>query len=262
MDNQDSTEQPSSDPSATRTRLGPQTAPSSLSGQPEPTQQEALLSRSLSDEAPYANAPLLPDVEVDILEVVPALPRPRRFRSCVGRVVVMLLTLLLGVAIGLGAIFWYGLSGEGPVTIIPPSARGSLVAEVDKSFLTQLVRNNVASSGLPGQVENVNVDLETGAMIVVTGGDVYSVLGLSVTRHFTVDVQPYVQSCVMQVRITHADLGGLPVTTFVQMFQGNVNQQLARKPVGLPSGFTYCTVGVRTEPGGLFVTYLATPVKQ
>lgn len=215
-----------------------------------------------SPDSTASQSLLLPDVEVDILEVVPAPRRPRRFRSWVVRSIVLLFTLLLGVAIGLGGIFWYGLGGEGAVTIIPPTARGSLIVEVDKEFLTQIARNDVANAGLPGKVANVNVNLENGAMMIVTGDDTYSVLGLSLTRHFTVDVQPYVQECVMQVRVTHADLDGLPVTTFAQEFEGSANRQLAEKPAGLPDGFTYCTVGVRTEPGGLFITYLATPVKQ
>lgn len=214
-----------------------------------------------SSDSTASQSLLLPEIEVDILEVVPAPRRLRRFKPWIVKGGVLLLTLLLGVAIGFGAIFWYGLRGEGAVTIIPPTVHGSLIVEVNKEFLTQIARNDIANAGLPGKVENVNVDLENGAMMVVTGDDVYSMLGISLTRHFTIDVQPYVQACVMQIRVTHADLGGLPVTTFAQAFEGSANRQLAEKPAGLPGGFTYCTVGVRTEPGGLFVTYLATPVK-
>jgi hypothetical protein len=71
-------------------------------------------------------------------------------------------------------------------------------------------------------------------------------------------VQPYVQDCMLQMRVLSADLGGIPVTSFAQSFQGGIDQQLAVKPAGLPGGFAYCTVGVRTEPGGMFITYQAT----
>lgn len=186
-------------------------------------------------------------------------PRSRR-RGRLSRIIVPLFMLLLGIAIGLSALLWYGFSGEGPLVIIPPSARGNVIIEADKDFVTQLVQKDLADAGLPGQVTNVQVELERGAEIIITGSDTYSLLGAQLTRHFTVNVQPYVQSCTLQMRVTHADLGGIPVTTTVQSFEGDINRQLGQKPDTLPGGFTYCTVGVRTEPGGLFITYQATPV--
>jgi hypothetical protein len=206
------------------------------------------------------------NIEIEVLEetVMPTRPqrlrRTRRWlRSRPGRVVVPLLALLIGLAVGLGSVIWYGLSGEGPIVIVPVS-QGNLIIEANTSFVTQLVRNDVTNAGLPGQVKNVTVTLYHGDKLVVQGDDTYSVLGLGFTRHFTVDVQPYVQSCILQVRVTHADLGGIPVTTFVQSFQSKINQQLAQKPAGLPGSFAYCTVGVRTEPVGMFITYQAVPV--
>jgi hypothetical protein len=58
----------------------------------------------------------------------------------------------------------------------------------------------------------------------------------------------------------HADFSNIPVTRFTQNFESQINQQLQKKPEGLPGGFQYCTTGVRTEPAGMFVTYSATPV--
>lgn len=191
-------------------------------------------------------------------------PRVRRVRrflaSRTGRILVPSLALLLGIAVGLSSLLWYGLSGEGPLVIVPPGARGNLVIETDRDFVTQLVRNDLAGAGLPGKVENVKVTLQHGARLVIEGDDAYSVFGVGISRHFTVNVQPYVQTCILQVRVISANLGGIPVTTFVQSFQGNINRQLAKKPTGLPEGFLYCTVAVRTEPGGMFITYQAVPV--
>lgn len=191
-------------------------------------------------------------------------PRARRVRrflgSRTGRILVPILALVLGMAAGLSSLIWYGLSGEGPLVIVPPGSRGNLVIEADKDFVSQLVRNDLAGAGLPGKVENVKVTLQRGARLIIEGDDAYSVFGVGISRHFTVNVQPYVQSCILQVRILSANLGGIPVTTFVQSFQGNINRQLAKKPAGLPEGFVYCTVAVRTEPGGMFVTYQAVPV--
>jgi hypothetical protein len=189
------------------------------------------------------------------------LRRTRRWlRSRSGRVVIPLLALLIGLAAGLASVIWYGLSGEGPLVTVVPAAQGNLIVDANKDFVSQIVRNNLVNSGLPGHVQNITVTLKHGDQMIIQGDDVYPVLFTSITRHFTVDVQPYVQACVLQVRITHADLAGIPVTTFVQSFQSKINQQLAKKPVGMPSGFTYCAVGVSTEPGGMYITYQATPV--
>lgn len=222
--------------------------------------------RSTRQPPPGPQPILFSEVEVELLEEKPPRPqrlrRVRRFlRSRAGRIVVPVLALLIGIVVGLSSLLWYGSSGQGPIVVVPPTvARGNLIIEADKDFVTQLVRNDLASAGLPGKVENIKVTLQRGAQMVVEGDDVYSVFGVSVSRHFAVNVQPYVQACILQVRVLSANLGGIPVTTFVQSFQGNVNRQLAQKPTGLPEGFAYCTIGVRTEPGGMFVTYQAVPV--
>jgi hypothetical protein len=248
-------DQKHSDPSASQARSRQQESASQA--MPRPTSQ---LSTSLPQPILFAEG------EIDILEEH-VLTRPRRLRrtrrwlrSRAGRIVVPLLALLIGLSIGLSSILWYGLSGAGPLVLVPATAQGNLIIEADKDFVKQLVRNDIATAGLPGQVENVSVDLDHGAKMVIQGDDVYSVLGVNISRHFTVDVQPYVQTCVLQMRVTSANLGGIPVTSFVQSFEGKVNQQLAEKPSGLPGGFNYCTVGVRTEPGGMFITYKAIPV--
>jgi hypothetical protein len=209
------------------------------------------------------------EVEVDTVVTERQLTgpsRPIRFRktrrwlrSRPGRIVVPVITLLIGLVIGLSSLLWYGLSGEGPAVLVPPVSTGSILVEVNKDFLTQLVRNNIATSAasLPGHLKNVNLTLKSGAEMIITGDDVYSILDLQLSRQLTIDIQPYVQSCMVQTRITHADLGGIPITTFVQAFSGNINKQFALKPTGLPAGFSYCTSGVRTEAGGMFITYQA-----
>jgi hypothetical protein len=200
---------------------------------------------------------------------LPSQPAPRKprfarargwLRSRTGRVVIPLLTLLMGIVLGIAAIFLYGLSGEGQIVIVPSSGKGDIIVEVDKAFLTQLVTKNLRDSGMPGQIENVKVDLANGDQLTVNGDDGFSVLGVGVTKHFTFVVQPYVSSCFLQVHVVHADFSSIPVTGFTQVFEGHINQQLQKKPEGLPSGFQYCTTGVRTEPSGMFVTYAATPL--
>ena len=195
----------------------------------------------------------------------PALPSPRfaRFRewqkSWSGRVVIPIVALCVGMMLGIGAVFLFGLSSEGQIVIVPSPAKGNIVVETDKAFLTQLVTKNLRDSGLPGQIENVQVDLSQGDQMTVNGDDGISVLGIGVARHFMFVVQPYVNSCFLQVHIVHADFSKIPVTGFAHIFESHINKQLRMKPESLPGGFQYCTIGVRTEPSGMFVTYIATP---
>ena len=191
-------------------------------------------------------------------------PRFARFRawlrSRTGRVVIPIVTLLVGVVFGIFTIFLFGESGAGSTGIVATLSKGNIIVEADRSFLTQLVTKNLSSSGMPGQIENVDVSLAEGNQMTVSGDDGFSVLGIGVTRHFTFVVQPYVSSCVLQVHILHADFSDIPITRFAQGFESQLNQQLQKKPEGLPKGFQYCTTGVRTEPVGMFVTYEATPI--
>lgn len=198
------------------------------------------------------------------LQPAPGKPRFNRvrgwLRSRSGRVVIPLVTLLVGIVFGIFAIFLYGSSGEGQIVLVPVSTKGDIIVEADKAFLTQLVTKNLSDSGMPGQVENVKVDLAHGDQMTVNGDDGFSLLGVGVSKHFTFVIQPYVSSCVLQIHVVHADFDTIPVTGFAQIFESHINQQLQQKPQGLPNGFQYCTSGVRTESGGMFVTYLATPV--
>jgi hypothetical protein len=181
-------------------------------------------------------------------------------RSRTGRVLIPLAALLLGIAIGIIALFLFGESGVGPIVVVPASSKGVITVEADRSFITQLVTRNLDSSGLPGQIQNVNVNLIQGSQMIVSGEDTFTILGVQLNRPFTFNVQFYVSSCFLKIHIVHADFSNIPVTSFAQSFESQINQQLQQKPEGLPSGFQYCTTGVRTEPGGIFVTYAAIPV--
>jgi hypothetical protein len=188
-------------------------------------------------------------------------PRVRTWlRSRTGRTVIPVITLLVGIVLGIFTFFLFSQSGAGPVIVVPASSKGDIIVEVDRSFLTQLVTKNLKSSGLPGQIQSVEVNLTQGNQMMVSGEDMLSILGVGVTRHFTFIVRPYVSSCVLQIQIVHADFSNIPVTGFAQGFERQINQQLQKKPEGLPKGFRYCTTGVRTEPAGMFVTYSATPI--
>lgn len=197
-------------------------------------------------------------------EVPPGRPRFAQvrgwLRSRTGRVVVTLITLLVGIVLGFSVLFFFGESSVGQIIIVPKSSKGGIIVEADRIFITQLVTKNLANSGLPGQIQNVNVNLKVGNQMIVSGEDNLSIFGVQVNRPFTFVVQFYVNSCFLQIHIIHADFSNIPVTSFAQSFESQINQQLQTNPEGLPSGFQYCTTGVRTEPAGMFVTYSAIPV--
>ncbi len=202
----------------------------------------------------------------------PLLPPPRHprlvkvrawlsawLRSRAGRIVVPSVAFVLGIAIGILALLLYGLSGQGSVLPVPAGS-GNIIVEADRTFLTELVRENISQSGMPGTIQNVSVDLARGDQLTVNGDDAFSLVGFGVSKHFDFVVQPYIASCVVQIHIVQADLSGIPVTGFVSAFESSINQQLTEQPSGLPKGFNYCASGVRTQPDGMFVTYTATPV--
>jgi hypothetical protein len=181
-------------------------------------------------------------------------------RSRTGRVVIPLVAFCAGIVLGMAALVLYGLTGEGQIVTVPSSEKGQIVVEADTVFLVQLVTKDLRDSGMPGHIDNVQVELAQGDQMTVHGDEDFSVLGLGVAKHFTFVVQPYVSSCFLQVHIVHADFSHVPITGFAHIFENTINQQLQMKPEGLPSGFHYCTTEVRTEPSAMYVTYAATPL--
>lgn len=190
-------------------------------------------------------------------------PRFKRLRgwmrSRTGRVIIPLVALLLGILIGIGSLFLYGLGGEGKVLPVPGPGRTDISVVADRAFITSIVSMNLRESGLPGTVENVQVDLASGDQLTINADDAFSVLGISFSKHFTVIVQPYIGNCSLQVHVTHADLSSIPVTGFVSAFESNINAQLQQKPTDLPQGFSYCATSVSTQPAGILLTYSAIP---
>jgi hypothetical protein len=180
-------------------------------------------------------------------------------RSRTGRVLIPLITLLVGIVLGITALFLFGESRVGPRLVVPLSSSGDIIIEADSTFINQLVRKNLVSSGMPGKIQNVHANLTQGSQMMVSGEDEFSIFGVQVVRPFTFIVQLYVNSCVLKVHIVHADFSNIPVTRFARSFENQINQQLQKKPQGLPGGFQYCTTGVRTETAGMFVTYKAIP---
>ena len=179
--------------------------------------------------------------------------------GCIG-----LVLFLLGIAVGVAGILVYSSSNvsdsQALATPKPPDT-GAIIVQVSTTYITQLAAKAVSSSNTPGNVRNIQVRMAHNSPIAVTGDDQLTAFGMTITRHFTLTFQSYVRACQLQVHLLHADLAGIPipVTLLASTFENEINQQLQVDVTNLPHGFVYCTTAVRTEPGGLFVTYSATP---
>jgi hypothetical protein len=193
-------------------------------------------------------------------------PRFARVRAWLrtrnGRIALPIATFLLGILLGISCLLLYALSIAGDVAPLPPGTlrSGAITVQVSPVYMAALAQQKLASAGMPGTVQNVQVRLVRDGPITVTGEDQFSLLGLSMMKHFTLILQPYVQTCQLQVHVLHADMGGIPVTGLVAAFESQINQELRVKVSELPKGFLYCTVGVQTEPQALFIVYSATPI--
>lgn len=184
-------------------------------------------------------------------------------RGRVGRVLIGCILFLLGLLCGIVGILilLYAISPDKPAVANPAApATSDIVVEVGRAFMTHIVNNALQTSGLPGSIQNVQMTLASGDSATVTGSDQISVLGIGTTRHFTIVLQPYIASCQVNVHVLHADLGGIPMTGFASLFEGQINSQIHVNTSKLPAGFTYCTSGVRTDPQGVYVTYSVQPV--
>jgi hypothetical protein len=179
--------------------------------------------------------------------------------GCIG-----LVLFLLGIAVGVAGVMLYSSSNVSDSQALASSKTpdtGAIIVQVSTTYITQLARKSVGSANAPGNVRNVQVTMVHNGPIAITGDDQFTAFGISITKHFKLTFQAYVQACQLQVHLLHADLSGIPIpaTLLASAFEKELNQQLQVDVTNLPHGFVYCTTGVRTEPEGLFVIYSATP---
>ncbi|MBX5448488.1 hypothetical protein [Thermogemmatispora sp.] len=176
-------------------------------------------------------------------------------------------TFLLGMlsgasgALALLLVMLLMLGTDRPPLSSPPAGQSDVVLQLSSTYLTALVTRSLPQVGLPGQASNVRVILQPGALVDVTGDETLTLLGVSVTRPFTLQLQPLASACHLQVHLLHADLGGLPLTWLALPLETRLNELLTRQPAptGLPSGFRYCTVAVHTTADALWISYRAEP---
>src|SRR5579875_252879 len=187
------------------------------------------------------------------------LARPaRRGAGCM-----TLLALVLGLGIGVVGTLLYITSTGGdrpPLSTPAVPSNGAILVQLSTAYAGQLIEKDIGTLGVPGTIENVQVTAQQNNQLTVTGDDRLTVLGIPITKNFTLRLQPLAQNCQFRVHVLHADLGGMPVTGFVAQFEDRTNQQLHFGKAGLPPGFAYCTTGVRTGTAGLSLILSATPI--
>ena len=190
----------------------------------------------------------------------PASQLPRRIQPW-RHIIIPGITFLLGLVCGMIAILLFALSisGNGQVLTTPsPPGSSDIIVQVGPAYITHIVERDLRSSGLVN-TQNVQVTLERGDQMTING-DERVLLGF--TGHFTIVVQPLVDSCQLKMHVLHADIVGIRVTKFVANFESRTNQRLQNDSSNLPSGFEYCKTSVRTDPQGLYITYSAKPVQE
>ncbi len=191
----------------------------------------------------------------------PVQPRPVITRR--GRPLLSFLLFLLGIMLGILATLFFILfvaHDRTPIQTTASTQPSSLTVQISNTYLTQLVSGKLKTSGLPGDVSNVQVVLASNNLIQVSGTDNVSVFGIgSIPAPFSLTLQPYTQTCQPKVHLIHADLGNIPVTDFTQNYEDQINQAIQLKSSDLPSGFNYCATSVHTQSDSLNIVYSATP---
>ena len=191
------------------------------------------------------------------------LAQAQSVRTRRGNPILSFLLFLLGIMLGVLATLFFILfvvHDRPPIQTTASTQPSSLTVQISRTYLTQLTSGKLKTSGLPGDISNVQVMLTNSNLIQITGTDSVNVLGIgSITTPFTLTLQPYTQTCQPKVRLIHADLGNIPVTDFAQNYEDQINQAIQLKSSDLPSGFNYCATSVHTQSDSLNVVYSATP---
>ena len=190
--------------------------------------------------------------------VQPQLVRTRR-----GNPLLFFLLFLLGIMLGVLATLFFILfvaHDRTPIQTAFSTQPSSVTVQVSSGYLTQLVSQKLKTSGLGGDISNVQVTLTNNNQIQIRGEDRLNLVIVGITRPFTLTLQPYTQSCQPKVRLIHADLGNIPVTNFAQNYEDQINQDIQVQSSALPSGFTYCATSTHTQSNALSIVYSAKPV--
>jgi hypothetical protein len=181
--------------------------------------------------------------------------------GCYSFSLTLLFGLLAGLLIGALGTLLYISSAHDTSAPTPQSvpAQAAFVVQLTPTYLSQVITKEMSSASIPGNLKNIQVTTAHGMPVTISGDEQIDFMGFVVAKRVTMQLQPFIRTCRVQVSITHADFSGIPVTSFVAPFEQQINQQLSSSSNNsvLPKGFIYCVTDVHTETKGLFVTYSA-----
>ena len=178
-----------------------------------------------------------------------------------GCILLPTLTFLIGIAVGIVAVLLFILliSGNLPPVPVAMSAAsptpGHVIVHIDAATITPLVEQSLQAAEIPGNITNVQVQFAEGEQMTVTGNYENSIMHVQVSNPFTIELQPLVNECQVQVHILHADFARVPVTRLAALFEDKLNQKMQFISKTTAGNITYCLTAIHTDPAGLSATF-------
>ena len=190
-------------------------------------------------------------------------PSPAKKRHPL-RIALALLTFIIGIVVGIAAVLLLILAMSGtnpPITTSPPQP-GNITIQADATLIGPIAEKSLQDAGIPGKITNLQVQFDPGDQMTITGSYQYDVLSVSVTQNITIVLQPYVDSCNLQVHIIQANYGSIPVTGFASIFEKQINDKLqqAIPSTVLKGSYALCLSSVNTQTGSIILAFSATPL--
>lgn len=178
-------------------------------------------------------------------------PRKWRKRKPSHALLIFLSGLLLGILIPL--LFLLFVSGYNlPVAAnLPPNQVGNVTVQIQPATILPLIKKSFQQAGMGNDILSLNLQLASGDQATLTGDYTINVLGLDITRPFTIVAQPLAVQCRLQIRVLQASLSGISITRLVTSFETTINQQL--QSLTQSGTLHYCITGVQTNPNALFL---------
>ncbi|MGH2586149.1 MAG: hypothetical protein ACRDJE_14650 [Dehalococcoidia bacterium] len=162
-----------------------------------------------------------------------------------------LVILVFGAGIGVAgtlAVQWWTADSSEPAAIAPAAAPGAPTVTVTLSYplIAALIQRSIEQGETALPLTGIQASERNGRLAIRGTG---SLLGQNVNG--TVDLEPYVENGVLQMRIRETRLGPLPVPTNLdEIAEKPLNRELAATLDGLPATLTNAQV----TPAGLTVT--------
>jgi hypothetical protein len=187
---------------------------------------------------------------------------PTRKRN-ITHLVLYAVFLLVGIVLGVVGMLLFQLMIGGTRSPIPNTltavTSGNVTVHADQSIIALLLQNSVQAIDLPanGSVSNVQIQFTNGNQMNITGDYQVSVLGVPVTKPFTLDAQLLVDNCQAQIHILQANFSNISVTGLVALFEDKINQKLAQliPQNTLPGNIEFCLINIATDEQGITATF-------